>query len=53
MTPMCTATSVHSDAKICVELDYFSLVTLVAVGGRPSRVKDMPGSHCRSVTQVV
>ena len=28
-------------------------LTLVAVGGRPSRVKAMPGSQCRSVTQVV
>ncbi|KAA6417314.1 MAG: hypothetical protein FRX49_12702 [Trebouxia sp. A1-2] len=26
---------------------------LLGKGGRPSRVKDMPGSHCRSVTQVV
>ena len=28
-------------------------LTLVAVGGRPSLVKFMPGSQCRSVTQVV
>lgn len=27
--------------------------TFVAVGGRPSRVKARPGSHCRSVTAVV